>query len=40
MVTDMEGRPLIYGPNGREGAMGFANPWFVARGAPPTGKPD
>lgn len=31
-VTDMEGHPLRYGPNGRAGAMAFANPWFVARG--------
>ncbi len=32
-VTDTDGVPLTYGPNGRAGAMGFANPWFVAHGA-------
>ncbi|SHG74725.1 3'(2'),5'-bisphosphate nucleotidase [Kaistia soli DSM 19436] len=32
IVTETDGRPLGYGPNGRPGAMAFANPWFVAYG--------
>ncbi|MCX5480946.1 3'(2'),5'-bisphosphate nucleotidase CysQ [Kaistia geumhonensis] len=33
MVTDMDGRPLSYGPNGAAGTAAYANPWFLARGA-------
>ena len=33
MVTDMDGRPLAYGPKGGAGTAAYANPWFLARGA-------
>lgn len=32
IVTQPDGHPLSYGPNGRPGVMAFANPWFVAYG--------
>ena len=40
VVTNMDGTPLTYGPKGGSGAMGFANPWFVAHGARPDADPD
>ncbi|MBZ9936678.1 3'(2'),5'-bisphosphate nucleotidase CysQ [Mesorhizobium sp. BR1-1-16] len=33
IVTETDGEPLHYGPNGRPGVMAFANPWFVAYGS-------
>ncbi|HWJ74764.1 MAG TPA: 3'(2'),5'-bisphosphate nucleotidase CysQ [Kaistia sp.] len=39
IVTETDGQPLHYGPNGRAGVMAFANPWFVAYGNP-AGNPD
>ncbi len=32
IVTDTDGKPLVYGPKGPAGVRAFANPWFVARG--------
>ncbi|CAN5339111.1 3'(2'),5'-bisphosphate nucleotidase CysQ [soil metagenome] len=31
-VVTLEGAPLPYGPNGRQGAAAFENPWFIAAG--------
>lgn len=31
-VVTLEGSPLAYGPNGRQGAAGYENPWFIAAG--------
>lgn len=34
-VVTLDGEPLLYGPNGAEGAAAFQNPWFVAAGGIP-----
>ena len=31
-VSTLDGTPLGYGPGSGQGAMAYANPWFVARG--------